>query len=127
MYPELFKFKKIILGVLVFLVFILAIFGRYRREQPLEQELVLTPAPSVSIVEKEQLRLTTPTISTVKEAEQRSSPTPTITIQTEQQSSQSSTVSTVKEQRLPSPSPTIYQSQKLISISKLIREKIIHI
>ena len=108
MYPELFRSKKIILGVLVFLIFTLVILGpRYRREQHLEHELVLTPAPSVSIVEKEQLRLTTPTLSAVKETEQRSSPTPTITIQTEQQSSQSSTVSTVKEQQLRSPSPTI--------------------
>ena len=108
MYPELFRSKKIMLGVLVFLIFTLVILGHYRREQLLEQELVLTPAPSVYIVEKEQLRLTTPTLSAVKEAEQRSSPTPIITIkETEQQSSPSSTISTVKEQQLPSPTPTI--------------------
>ena len=127
-YPELFKFKNITLGVLVFLIFTLVICGRYRREQPLEQELVLTLAPSVPIVEKEQLRLTTPTVSTVKGTEQRSaaSPTPTITIkETEQQSSQSSTVSTVKEQQLPSPTPTISIAE-INQFSKLIREKIIH-
>ena len=96
MCPEFFRAKKIILGVLVFSVFTLVILGHYRREQyvQLEQERVLPPS-SVSIVEKEQLRSTTPTVSTVKETEQQS------------ESSPSSTISTVKEQQLSSPTPTI--------------------
>ena len=112
MYVELVRSRKIILGVLVFLVFTLVIFqGRYKSEQHLEQELVLSP--SASIVEKEQLRLTTPTISTAKESEQQSSQSSTISTvkssvkETEQQSSPTSTISTVKEQQQLSRIPTI--------------------